>query len=141
MPVAACSATREFASDDPYANCIDLGDLSLQSASRADAQQQMIARVAELGGDTLLFGERGRTGRLAAVPGEIVERRNRLLVETPAQETVLAVATEDPEEEAGAATGTAAEERRPGRAVVEQIEESPGELWYYGAALRCALPE
>src|SRR5688500_440583 len=75
----ACSATREFAADDPYANCVDLGSLSVQSFSRADAERAMLARVLELGGDTLLFGERGRSQRLSDAPDEIVARRNQRL--------------------------------------------------------------
>jgi hypothetical protein len=35
------------------------------------------ARVLELGGDTLLFGVRGRAGRLSDSPDEITERRSR----------------------------------------------------------------
>ena len=75
----ACSATSAVTAGDRYANCTDLGDLSLLSTSRDDAERQMRVRVLELGGDTLLFGVRGRTGRLIDSPEEIVERRSRLM--------------------------------------------------------------
>jgi hypothetical protein len=77
----------------------------------------MRARVLQLGGDTLLFGERGRSGRLRDVPPEIVQRRNEIL-------------------EAAEPNGG---RRRAAEMPTEQIPASPGELWYYGAALRCNL--
>jgi hypothetical protein len=111
----ACSATLNL-TEDPYANCTDLGDLSLLSRGRLDAETRMMERVRELGGDTLLFGERGRSGRLSDVPREIVERRNEL----------LAVAEVD------AGQQPTLEE------LVDPSQASSGaELWYYGAALRC----
>jgi hypothetical protein len=144
MLLIACSATQVVYGDDPYARCIDLGDLALSSNSRADAQRRMVARVVELGGDTLLFGERGRTGRLAEVPEEIVERRSGLLAEDEVLDPQPAVAITTvaaPEAEAVAAQEAAGDPQRAGRAVVEEIEESSGDLWYYGAALRCDVPE
>jgi hypothetical protein len=145
MLLMACSATQVVYGDDPYARCIDLGDLALSSSSREDAQRRMVARVVELGGDTLLFGERGRTGRLAAVPEEIVERRSGLLAEDELEPqpavAITTVAAPEPEAEAVAAREAAGDPQRAGRAVVEEIEESSGDLWYYGAALRCDVPE
>ncbi len=52
----ACSHAVNIGADDRYANCADLGELALQSHSRADAEQRMRLRVLELGGDTLLIG-------------------------------------------------------------------------------------
>jgi hypothetical protein len=68
-----------------------------------------------MGGDTLLFGERGRSARVSEVPREIVECRDALLERDPAtggQSPVAAPST-------------------------DQIQPRSGELWYYGAALRC----
>lgn len=76
----------------------------------------MKAQVLELGGDTLLFGERGRAQRVRSVPSEIVERRNELL-------TV--------DQRDGAAQPAAEVPSDPPSAVAS------GALWYYGAALRC----
>jgi hypothetical protein len=75
----------------------------------------MKAQVLELGGDTLLFGERGRSGRTIAVPPEIVERRNELVVAIEAD-----------------STEASRDELAP-----DQVPAPAGELWYYGAALRC----
>jgi hypothetical protein len=94
---------------------VDLGDLSLSAYSRSDAEVRMKTRVLELGGDTLLFGERGRSGRLNNVPEEIVERRNELL----------------------AIAATAAPRRPVAASGTDPSVGGPGELWYYGAALRC----
>jgi hypothetical protein len=114
IPIA-CTRTLELAAADPYAHCADLGDLSLSSRSRSDAELWMRARVLELGGDTLLFGERGRSGRLRDVPEEIVKRRSEL----------IAVASANAVRRSDAETPTAS------------TQAAPGELWYYGAALRC----
>jgi hypothetical protein len=73
----------------------------------------MEARVLELGGDTLIFGERGRPERLD-VPQEIVERRNELNSTEP----------------------NGSQPRIP-KISMDQIPTPQGELWYYGAALRC----
>jgi hypothetical protein len=110
----ACSPTPELAAD-PYAHCEDLGDLALQSYSRADAELRMKAQVLELGGDLLLFGERGRSGRTIVVPAEIVERRTELVTGVES--------TGGPPPSDGVTP--------------DQITTPPGELWYYGAALRC----
>jgi hypothetical protein len=59
-----------------YADCVDLGELSLRSRSREDAEDRMRAQVAVLGGDTLLLSERGRTEQLTETPKEIVARRD-----------------------------------------------------------------
>ena len=75
----------------------------------------MRLHVLELGGDTLLFGERGRSGRVRYVPEEIVERRNQLLAPAEAADGQQPIAE----------TST------------DAIQASPGDLWYYGAALRC----
>jgi hypothetical protein len=75
----------------------------------------MEARVRELGGDTLLFGERGRSRRLDDVPEEIVKRRDEL--------------RPPPETKNG--------RTRVADAATVDAQLLPGELWYYGAALRC----
>ena len=111
----ACSPTPKLAADDPYAHCDDLGDLLLSSGSRSDAESRMRAQVLELGGDTLLFGERGRSGRLRNVPPEIAQRRDELIAVAQAN------AARQPAPETSA----------------DQIQPAPGALWYYGAALRC----
>ena len=145
MPLAviqiACSVSHELAGDDRYAHCTDLGELALQSYSRADAERRMRVRVLELGGDLLLFGERGRSGRLSDSPEEIVERRNVLLAtaaadggERPAV-AITAEHTDDPD--APAADQASAEQKRTGVITAEKIEDPQGELWFYGAALRC----
>jgi hypothetical protein len=110
----ACSQTLEL-SADPYAHCKDLGDLALLSDNRTDAETRMKAQVLELGGDLLLFGERGRSGRTIVVPPEIDERRTELV------------------------TGIESARSQPSSDGVtpDQIATPPGELWYYGAALRC----
>lgn len=149
LPIAAlhgaCSATPKLPADDPYARCVDLGEISLLSDSSSDAQQRMRVRVRELGGDTLLFGVRGRSRRLADAPEEIVQRRSELLApaETAAEEVPAAAAPpdriEDAEEpELTEATG---DRRSTSRISVTQTQELPGELWYYGAALRCNASE
>jgi hypothetical protein len=108
----ACSASRTI-TEGPYAGCEDLGDLALSSSSRDAAEQRMKAQVLDLGGDTLLFGERGRDFRID-VPEEITERRNELVRSV--------------ESERGAAGDQSGADQAPPPA---------GELWYYGAALRC----
>ncbi|HEX5047089.1 MAG TPA: hypothetical protein VFX89_08220 [Gammaproteobacteria bacterium] len=127
-------------SADPYARCTDLGEISLASTSRSDAELRMRARVRELGGDTLLFGMRGRSGPLANVPEEIAERRREIMA--PAEPVVNAppvappaaiIEREDP-------PPAALPPRTPRTAVVE-VQPLPGELWYYGAALRCNQAE
>jgi hypothetical protein len=75
----------------------------------------MKAQVVELGGDLLLFGERGRSGRTVVVPPEIEERRTELVTgvdSTPSQPSSDGLTTND-------------------------ASASAVELWYYGAALRC----
>jgi hypothetical protein len=111
----ACSATID-APADPYAWCADLGDLSVSSSSRSEAERQMMARVRELGGDLLIFGERGRSSSVRDFPPEIVQRRDELVA---------------------AARASAAS--RQATQVSTQLIETPGQLWYYGAALRCNL--
>lgn len=111
---AACSRTSLIA-EGPYAGCRNLGDLTVVSASRAEAEQRMRTRVRELGGDTLLFGERGRAARMNAVPEEILARRRELVTAPRRNHDRPAVA------DAGGTSDAAA----------------PGELWYYGAALQC----
>ena len=135
----ACSATRELAADDPYANCVDLGDLSVQSFNRADAERAMLERVRELGGDTLLFGERGRSQRLSDAPDEIVARRNQRLATdaaTDAQRPAIVRTEGQPEDADATAEGNAA--RRLSAPILAATSQgSPQELWFYGAALRC----
>jgi hypothetical protein len=74
-----------------------------------------LARVLELDGDTLLFGERGRSARVSDVPQEITRRRDELVTQAQAPHGQ----TED-----GAAASAA-------------DGQASGELWYYGAPLRC----
>jgi TonB family protein len=132
--LAACSATPK-APPDPYANCLDLGDLSLTSSSRADAELRMRARVRELGGDTLIFGERGRSGGDGRMPEEVAGRRNVLLGTQAGgdAEPPIARAPEPDAAAAGEATGS----QRRGRVTAQPVEPLAGELRYYGAALRC----
>ena len=137
----ACSATRVFNAHDPYASCADLGDLALTSYSPTDAEQRMRARVRELGGDTLLFGVRGRTGRLSDSPEEITERRSRLLTADAAADIALpaVVITADEAEQPDAfetAEANAAG-RRTAQIAAQRLGNAAGELWFYGAALRC----
>jgi hypothetical protein len=137
----ACSATREPSAHDPYANCADLGDLSVLSYNQAGAEQQMRSRVLELGGDTLLFGVRGRTGRLSDSPDEIVERRSRLLTtaavaDAPSPIVMTAEDAEDPDAFATAETNAA--RRQTAAVIAASMKDAPGELWFYGAALRCS---
>ena len=108
----ARSAPQRIA-EGPYAGCLDLGDLMLSASSRDVAEQRMKAQVIELGGDTLLFGERGRENRID-VPEEITERRNELV---------------RPESDGG--------EPEAGPRGSDRAPPPAGELWYYGAALRC----
>ena len=109
-----CSTTLTIGAG-PYAGCVDLGDLTLTSSSRSDAEERMKARVLELGGDTLLFGERGRSAPLSDVPQEVTRRRNELLALTQTADGQAVDVGTTPTPEAQAA-----------------------ELWYYGAALRCS---
>jgi hypothetical protein len=136
----ACTATREFAADDPYASCVDLGDLSLQSFNREDAERSMRERVREMGGDTLLFGVRGRAERLSDSPDEIVERRSRLLTTdaaTDAARPAIVPTAQPAEEEDATADGNAAR-RQSAALTAATLQDSPRELWFYGAALRCS---
>jgi hypothetical protein len=110
----ACSQTLEFA-EGPYAHCVDLGDLALLSYDRVDAETRMKAQVLELGGDTLLFGERGHSGRTTVAPQEIVERRTELVT------GVESIPSQPPSE----------------GVTPDHVQTPAGELWYYGAALRC----
>ena len=141
----ACSATREFAAGDPYANCEDLGDLSLLSYTQADAEQRMRARVLELGGDTLLFGVRGRAGQLRNSPAEISERRSRLLtaaaVTDAGQPAIVMTAEEAEQPDALEIAEANAARRRSAAITAETIKPPTGELWFYGAALRCSTPK
>jgi hypothetical protein len=142
--LVACSAAVKYGADDPYANCRDLGEIALTSASREDAESRMRARVRELGGDTLLFGMRGRAARLSATPEEIAQRRTELVAVEPITEQAPAVGTtidalEDSAEPEAA--DIADGRQRVGRATVQEVLSPPGELWYYGAALRCNLTE
>jgi TonB family protein len=130
--LGGCAAGPKLAAN-PYANCVDLGELSLSSSSRADAEQQMRARVHELGGDTLIFGERGRFGRAGSVPDEVARRRDVLLGAHSGDnlEAPVAGAVEPAAEPAQ--TGP----QRRGKVTAQPVEPLAGELWYYGAALRC----
>ena len=136
----ACSSAVAIDSADPYARCADLGEISLTATSRSDAELRMRARVRELGGDTLLFGMRGRSGPLADVPEEIAARRRELMappepaVEPAPRPDATEIATPDD------AAATDGPQRTPKTSVVE-VQSLPGELWYYGAALRCNLAE
>jgi TonB family protein len=137
--LVACSATPTL-SADPYAQCVDLGDLALLSASKSDAEAQMRTRVRELGGDTLLFGERGRSAPGAA-PEEIAQRRQKLLgADTDAvpQPAAEAAAEQTGETDTPADAGVAGDPQRRGRTTSQPVAELVGELWYYGAALRCS---
>ena len=135
----ACSVTREFGAADPYANCVDLGDLSLMSYSQTDAEQRMRARVLELGGDTLLFGVRGRAGRLSDSPEEITERRSRLLTADADTDIALpAVVLTTDEADAFETAEANGARRRTAQIAAQRLGNAPGELWFYGAALRCS---
>jgi hypothetical protein len=138
----ACSATRVLTADDPYANCVDLGDLSVLSYSQAGAEQRMRSRVLELGGDTLLFGVRGRVGRLSDSPDEIIERRSRLLtsaaVADAAQPPIVMTAEDAEDPDALATAETNAARRQTAAVIAASLKDAPGELWFYGAALRCS---
>jgi hypothetical protein len=121
---AACSTS---APPDRYANCTDLGTLALPAFSRLDAEQRMRARVEELGGDTLLFGERGRSALIDEVPAEIAQRRDELGVATTNAE--ISAPAQRPVESIGGA-----------QPLLDQPTEdtrTATELWYHGAALRC----
>lgn len=107
--------------DGRYANCEDLGNLEQLSTNAADAEAQMRVRVTELGGDTLLFGVRGRQEQEEATPREIVERRDIVLERAP---TVTYEQAASPDSE-----------RPP--PILPTASNTSVELWYYGAALRC----
>ena len=143
--LVACSAAVKYGADDPYANCRDLCESALTSGSRADAESRMRVRVREHGGDTLLFAMRGRSARLNATPEEIVQRRTELVTvvepvgeRPPAAAGTVDVLEDSAEPEAAEAADGA---QRAGRTTVQEIPSPPGELWYYGAALRCNLTE
>jgi hypothetical protein len=136
MPHIACSHAVKIGTGDRYANCADLGELSLQSYSRADAEQRMRLRVLELGGDTLLIGEQGRAGRLSASPAEIVERRTELLTGVDEEPPAAVLTAEQQAAALDAAVATAAQ-RRAAPTTPASADASPSELWFYGAALRC----
>lgn len=124
---AACSTPAPL---DRYANCTDLGTLALPAFSRLDAEQRMRVRVEELGGDILLFGERGRSALIDEVPAEIAQRRDELGV--AATNAEISAPAPRPVESIGGA-----------QPVVDEPTEDPHtatELWYYGAALRCRAP-
>lgn len=124
---AACSTP---APPDRYANCTDLGTLALPAFSRLDAEQRMRVRVEELGGDTLLFGERGRSALIDEVPAELAQRRDELGVAATNAE-IIAPAQRPVESIDGA------------QPLLDQPTEdtrTATELWYYGAALRCKTP-
>jgi hypothetical protein len=114
----ACRSQVQYAAGR-YANCVDLGELSLQARSRTDAEERMRAQVAEMGGDTLLMSESGRTDQLTETPQEIVERRD-VVMGTP---TVSFEQASSPDGD------------RP--LPVLPAAPTDTELWYYGAALRC----
>jgi hypothetical protein len=137
--LAACSAAPELAAGDRYANCADLGELSVLSLNRTDAERRMRARVLELGGDRLLFGERGRSRQLDRAPDEVVERRNHLLTAGAADtEQPLVLTIEQAEAPDALETAeTNAARRRSAATAAERLADAPGELWFYGAALRC----
>ena len=137
----ACSVIRVSTADDPYANCADLGDLSVRSYSQAGAEQQMRSRVLELSGDTLLFGVRGRAGRLSDSPDEIVERRSRLLTSAAvadAAQPPIVMTAEEADADALATAETNAARRQTAAVIAASMKDAPGELWFYGAALRCS---
>jgi hypothetical protein len=115
---------------DRYAHCTDLGTLAFPAWSRLDAEQQMRARVEELGGDTLLFGERGRSALIDEVPAEIAQRRDELGV--AATNTEISAPAQRPIESIGGAQPLLDQPTGDTRTATE--------LWYYGAALRCRKP-
>ncbi len=117
----ACKSQVVQYGEGRYANCDDLGDLAELSTSAADAEALMRARVTELGGDTLLFGVRGRSEQLNETPREIVARRD-IVLEGATTVTFEQAADSD--------------EVRP-MPTLPAPPTSGEELWYYGAALRC----
>ena len=135
----ACSAPARLATG-PYAHCVNLEDIALISHSKPDAEQRMTARVIELGGDTLLFGERGRSEQLNDVPQEIVERRSELTSSEPnAGQPRIVTTSPDPlpaDVPQDVVESSGGRPRIP-RISVDQVPAAQGELWYYGAALRC----
>ena len=144
--LAGCTATLEYG-EGVYANCRNLGDLALTAESRADAEQRMRAQVVELGGDTLLFGERGRVEN-GTVPEEIVERRDQLTSEVlDADQSSVDVSPDTVAESLDASDQDVSGDEPPGpadrspmrrgRVSMETLAVAPGSLWYYGAALRC----
>jgi TonB family protein len=96
----------------------------------------MRARVRELGGDTLIFGERGRLGNVGGTPEEVARGRDARLSAArgvPKSPTAGAPERRDESEVPADAAGG----QRRGKVTVQPIEPPVGELWYYGAALRC----
>jgi TonB family protein len=134
--LAACSTTRHLP-PNPYANCVDLGTLSEPSASKADAEARMRTRVRELGGDTLIFGERGRVGR-DATPEEVSRGRDaRVGADTASHSEPPTAATEQTDDAIAPTAPEGSGLRRRGKITSQSVEPLVGELWYYGAALRC----
>lgn len=100
-----------------YAHCSDLGTLRLAAHSADEAEDRMRAQVAIIGGDMLLFNAQGHAEDGSAVPTALTQRRNVL---APAESR-----NGKQPELARLVASTAA-------------TETEQQLWYYGAALRCA---
>lgn len=120
----ACNSQVADYGEGRYANCVDLGTLALPSFSRLDAEQRMRARVEELGGDMLLFGERGRSELIDEVPEEIARRRDQLGVPAAGSGPIAR-----PVESIGG--------EQPVLDIPAEDTRTDVKLWYYGAALRC----
>jgi hypothetical protein len=144
----ACSSTAVVFAD-PYAHCEYLGDLSVLSSNRPDAEQRLAARVTALGGDTLLFGYRGRSEPLSELPDELVERRDGLVTFAEPNsyqalvETISSDESQDSVEDATELTspGRNGDQPRNPRISWQEVPPAQGELWYYGAALRCGIAQ
>ncbi len=120
----ACQSRVKEYGEGRYANCVDLGEIALQSRSREDAEDRMRAQVLERGGDTLLISERGRAEQLNETPREIAARRDIVL------EGTTTISFEQASD---------ADDERP-MPVLPPAPATDEELWYYGAVLRCAKP-
>jgi len=104
---------------DRYAHCDDLGTLRLASTSIAEAEDRMLAQVAIMGGDLLLFSARGHVEDTDEVPTPLTQRRKALA-------RVPAISNNGRQPELAALVASTG-----------QVTETEQELWYYGAALRC----
>jgi hypothetical protein len=134
---------------DPYAHCVYLGELSVLSSNRLDAEQRLAARVPALGGDTLLFGYRGRSEQLSELPDELVERRDDLVTfaepnaDQVRVEAISSDGYQDSVEHANElrSSGRNGDQPHNPRISSEEVPPAQGELWYYGAALRCGVAQ